>query len=292
MFDKLRDLSIVKQSHQGKVRDIYDLGDTLLIVTTDRISAFDVVFPEPIEGKGVILNQIAVHVFKTTGHIVQNHFISDDVADYPQDFKPFQDYLAGRSMLVRKCRVIPFECIVRGYISGSAWKEYQKSGTIGGMMIAEELQESQKFSHPLFTPSTKATEGHDENISYREMLDHMDKNIAELLKQKSLELYNYAHEMLLPKGIVLADTKFEFGATGGEICLIDEALTPDSSRFWDKKEYEVGKSPPSFDKQIVRDYLIKIGWNKKPPAPSLPDEIKKHALERYRQIHDIILGEN
>lgn len=292
MFDKLRDLSIVKESHQGKVRDIYDLGETLLIVTSDRISAFDVVFPEPIEGKGVILNQIAVHVFKTTGHIVPNHFISDDVGDYPKDFKPFKDYLAGRSMLVRKCRVIPFECIVRGYISGSAWKEYQKSGTIGGMMIAEELQESQKFSHPLFTPSTKATVGHDLNISYREMLDYMDKIIAEFLKQKSLELYNYAHEMLLPKGIVLADTKFEFGAIGGEICLIDEALTPDSSRFWDKNEYEVGKTPPSFDKQIVRDYLIKTGWDKKPPAPALPDEIKKHALERYRQIHDIILGES
>ncbi|MBW6513997.1 MAG: phosphoribosylaminoimidazolesuccinocarboxamide synthase [Candidatus Syntrophosphaera sp.] len=292
MYQQISKLPIVKQSHQGKVRDIHDLGEQLLIVTSDRISAFDVVFPEPIPGKGIILNQIAVHVFKTTSHIVDNHFLTDAVEDYPAEFKPFHDYLRGRSMLVKKCRVIPIECIVRGYISGSAWSEYKKSGTIGGMLISEELQESQKFSQPLFTPSTKATEGHDENISYREMLSLMDSKIAEFLKNKSLELYKYAHGLLLPKGIVLADTKFEFGTIGDRILLVDEALTPDSSRFWNLEEYGIGMSPPSFDKQIVRDYLLQTGWNKRPPAPKLPEEIKQRALAKYRQIQDIILEGN
>lgn len=290
MFEQLSKLPIVKQTHQGKVRDIFDLGDRLLIVTSDRISAFDVVFPEPMEGKGRILNQIAVRVFKATEHIVPNHLISDRVEDFPPEFAPFADYLEGRSMLVKKCRIIPVECIVRGYISGSAWKEYQKSGTIGGMMLPSGLRESEAFAEPLFTPSTKATEGHDENISYREMLNYMDSNIAEFIKNKSLELFKFAHSLLLPKGIILADTKFEFGAIGSQIILCDEALTPDSSRFWEQSDYALGKSPKSFDKQIVRDYLETTGWDKRPPAPSLPEEIKAKTLAKYAEIKDLIAG--
>ncbi|HOZ01187.1 MAG TPA: phosphoribosylaminoimidazolesuccinocarboxamide synthase [Candidatus Syntrophosphaera sp.] len=290
MYEEISKLSIVKGSQQGKVRDIFDLGDTLLIVTTDRISAFDVILPDPLPGKGAILNQIAAHIFRTTRHIVPNHFLTDRIEDYPAEFQPFQEYLSGRSMLVKKCRVIPIECIVRGYISGSAWSEYQRTGTVGGMLIPEEMKESQKFPKPLFTPSTKATKGHDENISYREMQNFMDRYIAEFLRDKSLELYNHAHAKLLAKGIVLADTKFEFGVLGNEIILVDEALTPDSSRFWELSEYAVGKSPKSYDKQIVRDYLSSLGWNKRPPAPYLPDEIKQQALEKYREIKDIIIG--
>jgi phosphoribosylaminoimidazole-succinocarboxamide synthase len=290
MHKEISNLPIVQASSQGKVRDIYDLGDKLLIVTSDRISAFDVVFPDPIPGKGVILNQIAVHFFKTTSHIVPNHFISDQMKDFPDEFKPFAAYLEGRSMLVKKMRIIPIECIVRGYISGSAWSEYQKSGSVGGMMLPEDMRESQKFPKPIFTPSTKATEGHDINISYREMLGYMDRSIAEFIRDKSLAMYEYAHELLHPRGIVLADTKFEFGTIGSEIFLADEALTPDSSRFWELSDYAVGKSPKSFDKQIVRDYLNTTGWNKKPPAPKLPDEIVAKALAKYEEIRDIILG--
>jgi len=291
MHEQLSQLDIVKQSRQGKVRDIYDLGNTLLIVTSDRISAFDMVFADPIPGKGKILNRIAVHVFKTTSHIVENHLISDRVEDYPPELHSFREYLEGRSMLVKKTRVIPFECIVRGYISGSAWNEYKKTGTVGGMLLPGDFRESQKFAQPLFTPSTKASEGHDENISYREMLGYMDKKIAEFVRDKSLQLYNHAHELLLKAGVVLADTKFEFGAIGSQILLIDEALTPDSSRFWELEDYEIGTSPRSFDKQFVRDYLIESGWDKQSPPPPLPPEIIASTLERYQQICDIITGE-
>lgn len=290
MYDKISQLAVVKHSKQGKVRDLYDLGDTLLIVTSDRISAFDVVFPDPIPGKGKILNQIAVHFFRTTADIVPNHFISDKVQDYPKEFHEFQSYLDGRSMLVKKTRVIPFECIVRGYISGSAWSEYQKTGTVGGMLISEDLLESQKFLQPLFTPSTKASEGHDENISYRDMLGCMDEWIAVFLKNKSLELYNHAHQLLLRSDIVLADTKFEFGTIGNQIMLVDEVLTPDSSRFWPLDDYALGKSPISYDKQYLRDYLNSTGWNKQPPAPHLPQEVIQKTLAKYQQIRDIIIG--
>lgn len=291
MHEQLSSLSTVRSSRQGKVRDIFDLGDSLLIVTSDRISAFDVVFPDPIPGKGVILNQIAVHIFKHTKHIVPNHLITDVVEEYPPELHPYKDYLEGRSMLVKKTRVIPFECIVRGYISGSAWSEYKKTGTVGGMLIAEEMKESQKFMQPLFTPSTKASEGHDVNISYREMLGHMDEKIAVFLKDKSLALYQFAHELLRKNRIILADTKFEFGTIGNEIILIDEALTPDSSRFWPAEDYAIGSNPPSYDKQYVRDYLIQIGWDKNPPAPKLPQEIIDGTLDKYRQIHKLITQE-
>jgi phosphoribosylaminoimidazole-succinocarboxamide synthase len=281
----------VKQARQGKVRDIYDLGDRLLLVTSDRISAFDVVFDQPIKDKGIILNKIAVSIFKATSHIVDNHLISSEVKDYPQEFHEFKDYLEGRSMLVQKTRVIPFECIVRGYISGSAYGEYINKGTVGGKVIPNEMKESQKFDSPMFTPSTKAEEGHDVNISYRTMKTHMDTWIAEFLKDKSLQLYQFGHDMLLKKGIILADTKFEYGSYQGKIMLIDEALTPDSSRFWPVDDYEVGISPPSYDKQFIRNYLLNIGWDKQPPAPELPEDVIAQTRDKYLQIYKIITGE-
>ncbi len=291
MFEKLSKLKCVKQARQGKVRDIYDLGDRMLLVTSDRISAFDVVFEQPIKDKGIILNQIAVSIFKATSHIVDNHLISSEVKDYPEEFREYHDYLEGRSMLVQKTRVIPFECIVRGYISGSAYSEYRKTGTVGGKMIPVEMKESQKFEQPIFTPSTKAEEGHDVNISYRSMMAHMDEWIAEFIKDKSLQLYQFGHDMLLEKGIILADTKFEFGSHQGKIMLIDEALTPDSSRFWPVDDYEIGINPPSYDKQFIRNYLQDIGWDKQPPAPQLPEEVITQTRDKYLQIHKIITGE-
>lgn len=290
MHNELNNISIVKSSQQGKVRDIYDLGDELLLVTSDRISAFDVVFPNLIPDKGRVLNGISAHFFKETQDLAPNHFITDIVKDYPVELHPYKDYLQGRSMLVKKTRVIPFECIVRGYISGSAWKEYQRTATVGGMMIAEDMQQSQIFPKPLFTPSTKATEGHDLNISYREMLSHMDEWIARELKDKSIALYNYAHDLLKKSGIIVADTKFEFGSIGSQIILIDECLTPDSSRFWDLESYQIGESPQSYDKQYIRDFLSQSGWNKQPPAPTLPDEIVHKTREKYLNIYKIITG--
>lgn len=291
MHEEISKLPIVKYSRQGKVRDIYELGDTLLLVTSDRISAFDVVFPEPIPDKGKILNSISAHFFKSTQHIVPNHFISDVVDEYPTELHAYRDYLAGRSMLVRKTRVIPFECIVRGYISGSAWSEYAKTNTIGKMLIAEEMQESQKFMHPLFTPSTKVDDGHDENISYREFLSRMDEKLAVFIRDRSVELYNHAHEILLKHGIILADTKFEYGSIGNQIYLIDEVLTPDSSRFWALEDYQIGTSPNSYDKQYIRDYLLSIGWDKQPPAPSLPADVIAKTREKYLAVHNIITSE-
>lgn len=290
MHEELIKLDIIKGSKHGKVRDIYDLGDTLLLVTSDRISAFDVVFPNLIPDKGRMLNGISTHFFKSTKDLVPNHFITDCVDEYPAALHPFKEHLAGRSMLVKKTRVIPFECIVRGYISGSAWHEYERTSTVGGMMIAEEMQESQKFASPLFTPSTKAENGHDVNISYREMMGHMDEWIARTLKDKSVALYTFAHDILKKQGILLADTKFEFGSIGREIILIDECLTPDSSRFWELESYQIGSSPKSYDKQYIRDHLNSSGWDKQPPAPALPQEVIAKTREKYLNVYKIITG--
>ncbi len=291
MHDQISAVEGVKANRQGKVRDIYDLGDQLLIVTSDRISAFDVVFPNLIPDKGKILNQISVHFFQTTRHIVDNHFISDLVSDYPEQFHPYAAYLKDRSMLVRKARVIPFEFIVRGYITGSAWAEYKKTNTVNGMLMPEAMQESQKFGQPLFTPSTKAEAGHDENISYRELLQRMDEGLAVHIKDKALELFNHNHEIMLRHDVILADTKFEFGAIGEEILLIDEVFTPDSSRYWALQDYEIGKTPLSFDKQYIRDYLTEAGWNKQPPAPELPPEVVAKTRQKYIQIYQLITGD-
>lgn len=290
MNEKIKELSIVKDYRQGKVRDVYDLGDKLLIVTSDRISAFDVVFPTIIPNKGKILNQISLFFFQNTGHIVPNHLISAEIEDYPSELLPFSDELKDRSMLVKKTRVIPFESIVRGYITGSAWSEYKQQSTVGGMIFQNGIKESQKFEKPLFTPSTKAEEGNDENITYQELLRRTDKRIGEFLKEKSLELYNFGHKFMFDKGILLADSKFEFGSVNGKILLIDELLTPDSSRFWDKEDYLVGSSPKSYDKQFIRDYIVSEGWNKKPPAPELPQEVIDKTYEKYYQAYKTIVG--
>ncbi len=288
---KIEELSIVKNHYSGKVRDIYDLGDLLLIVTSDRISAFDAVFPNEIPNKGKILNQISVHFFKETKSIIDNHFITDIIEEYPQELHEYRDELEDRSMLVKKTKVIPFECITRGYITGSAWSEYQRGGTVGNTLLPENMKESQRFPEAIFTPSTKAEEGHDINISYMEMLARCDKFIAEELKNKSLELYRYAHTLLWDKGIILADSKFEFGVIGNKIMLIDEILTPDSSRYWDMDDYVVGQTPKSYDKQFVRDYITATGWDKNPPAPELPQEIIDKTFEKYYNAYKIIVGD-
>jgi phosphoribosylaminoimidazole-succinocarboxamide synthase len=287
----LRELPIFKSHRRGKVRDIFEMDDTLLIVASDRISAFDVVFGREIPDKGRILNLISAHFFRMTSDIAANHFLTDNVDEYPVELQPFRNELSWRSMLVRKTRVVPFECIVRGYITGSAWKEYRQSGTMGGVALPEGMLESQPFPEACFTPSTKADEGHDLNISYEEMASRMDPRLAETLSAKSVALYNYAHEYLDPRGIILADTKFEFGTVGGEVVLIDEIFTPDSSRFWDKSRYQVGTTPHSYDKQYLRDYLEASGWNKQPPAPALPDEIVEKTRERYRAAYLAVTGE-
>ncbi|MBW6515572.1 MAG: phosphoribosylaminoimidazolesuccinocarboxamide synthase [Candidatus Cloacimonetes bacterium] len=290
MTESIGNLPLVKKHFQGKVRDIYDLGDTLLIVTSDRISAFDVVFPTIIPNKGKILTQISIFFFKMTEQIVKNHFITDKIEEFPPELHPYKEELIDRSMLVKKTRVIPFECIVRGYISGSAWSEYKKQSTVGGMILPEGVNESQKFENPLFTPSTKAEVGNDVNISYQDMMMMTDKKIAEFLKSISLELYQTGHKYLFEKDIILADTKFEYGTLKNEIILIDEILTPDSSRFWDKNEYSVGYSPKSYDKQYIRDYIVNAGWDKKPPAPELPKEVVEKTYEKYYQAYKTIVG--
>jgi len=268
---------------KGKVRDVYDLGDQLLIVVTDRISAFDCVFPNGIPEKGKILNQISAFWFEQTKEVVSNHMISTQVQDFPDALQPFSAQLEGRSMLVKKCKPLPVECIVRGYIAGSGWKEYQRSGTVCSIELPANLQLSEKLPKPLFTPSTKAEEGHDENISYEEMAKILGNEMAEKVRDLSLKLYMNARDFLAEKGIILADTKFEFGELDGELILIDEALTPDSSRFWLEKQYQIGQAQQSMDKQFVRDFVEQSGWNKQPPAPELPNQIIEQTLARYRE---------
>jgi len=269
---------------RGKVRDIYDLGDKLIIIATDRISAFDVVLPNGIPNKGKVLNRISKYWFEKTADIVPNHLISSEVSEYPEVFWQYRDVLEGRSMLVRKTRPLPVECIVRGYISGSGWKDYRESGTICGIRLPNGLLESSKLESPIFTPSTKAEEGvHDENITFERAVEIAGKKLAERVKSTSIAIYSRACEIAERKGIIVADTKFEFGIDedSGQLILIDEILTPDSSRFWPKDEYSPGRPQESFDKQFVRDYLISIEWNKKPPAPSLPPDIIEKTSEKY-----------
>jgi len=288
MIERIKELRIVRNFYQGKVRDILDLGDTLLIITSDRISAFDVVFDQVIPNKGIILNRLSSYFFKRFSNIVKNHFITDDLQQMPVELEPFHEYLNQRCMLVKKTRVIPFECICRGYITGSAWSEYIMTNTINGEFYHELLVESQKFKRTLFTPSTKSHHGHDENISYNRMCEMMDLDLAEKIKKISIDLYNNAHEYFLKKGIILADTKFEFGTIAGDIYLIDEIFTPDSSRFWDKNDYKVGETPISYDKQFIRNYVQSINWNKKAPAPLLPEEIITKTIEKYNKLLELI----
>lgn len=278
-------------SRSGKVREIFDAGDKLLFVASDRISAFDCVMPNGIPQKGQVLNMISKFWFERTGDIVPNHMLSVDVADYPAPFNEFSGQLAGRSMLVKKTEVLPVECIVRGYLIGSGWKEYQKSGTIGGMPLRPGYEMAGKLDEPIFTPSTKAEQGlHDENISFDQMKEIVGEEKAEKLKELSLRLYKEAADYALTKGIIIADTKFEFGELDGEIILIDEALTPDSSRFWPADSYQTGVSPMSFDKQFVRDYLETLDWDKTPPAPALPDEIIEKSRTKYLEAYERLTG--
>jgi len=281
----------VSAPRSGKVREIYDAGDKLLFVASDRISAFDCVMPNGIPQKGQVLNMISKFWFERTEDIVANHMVTTDVSKYPAPFNEHADQLDGRSMLVKKTQVLPIECIVRGYLIGSGWKEYQKSGTIGGMPLRSGCEMAGKLDEPIFTPSTKAEQGlHDENISFERMQEIIGEEKAEKLKDISLKLYKQAAGYALTKGIIIADTKFEFGELDGEIILIDEALTPDSSRFWPAGSYQVGSSPMSFDKQFVRDYLETLDWDKTPPAPALPEEIIKKSQAKYLEAYERLTG--
>ncbi|HEC86754.1 MAG TPA: phosphoribosylaminoimidazolesuccinocarboxamide synthase [Thermoplasmatales archaeon] len=275
----------------GKVIDIYDLGDKLLIVATDRISAFDYVLPNPIPNKGKYLTQLSMFWFKKMEPIVKNHVITDSVDDFPDNLQPHREMLMHRSMLVRKAKVFPIECIVRGYLSGSGWRSYQKSGEICGIKLPPGLRESEQLEEPIFTPSTKATTGHDENITFEKMQDIIGKENAEQLKEISLEIYEKARDYAKSRGIIIADTKFEFGRIDDEIILVDELLTPDSSRFWPLDNYEVGKPQPSFDKQYVRDYLTSTGWDKNSPPPQLPEYVIEETEKKYREAYERITGE-
>lgn len=266
----------------GKVRDIFDLGERLLIVATDRISAYDAVLPDPIPGKGIILNQMTLGWYEFFGDGLRTHFVTDDVERYPGRFRGRAE-LRGRSMLVEKAARYNVECVVRGYLSGSGWREYRKQGSVCGIVLPRGLQESSSLLEPIFTPSTKADEGHDENITFEEMKSVVPEGIAESLADLSLKIYHKAHDYARERGIILADTKFEFGDLKGEITLIDELLSPDSSRFWPVETYEPGRAQASFDKQYVRDYLDGIGWDHNPPAPSLPPEVARRTAERYRE---------
>jgi phosphoribosylaminoimidazole-succinocarboxamide synthase len=273
---------------RGKVRDIYDLGDRLLIVATDRLSAFDVVLPTPIPYKGHVLTQLSLFWFDKLSAVVPHHVI--EAGNFTGELAPYADKLAGRAMLVRRTDPFPIECVVRGYISGSGWKDYQKTGAICGIPLPAGLRESDRLPEPIFTPSTKATTGHDENISFDEAAKRVGLPLAQRLRDTSLTLYKRAAEHAAARGIIIADTKFEFGMRGDELIWIDEALTPDSSRFWPADQYEPGKAQPSFDKQFVRDYLERIGWNKQPPAPALPPDVVTGTQQKYRDAYQRITG--
>ena len=280
---------------RGKVRDTYNLDDKLLIVSTDRLSAFDVVLPDPIPDKGRVLNQISFFWFEKTSQVMPNHLITpiDTLDSLKQYFPPnttLPDYLIGRSMITLKAERVPVECVVRGYISGSAWAEYKQAGTICGMPTPKGLQESQELPEPIFTPTTKADTGHDEPLSKKEMENLVGKSTARELEEKSLAVYQHARNYARGRDIIIADTKFEFGFVNGKLILIDELLTPDSSRFWDTAQYTVGSSQPSLDKQPVRDWLVASGWNKEPPAPKLPPEVIKATTRRYVEAYQRLTG--
>ena len=282
---------------RGKVRDSYDLGNLLLIVATDRISAFDSVLPCGIPDKGLVLNQLSIFWFRQTANLVPNHLLEavDDVHSLDsyllaENRFPYPSYLAGRSMIVKKAKRIPVECVVRSYLSGSAWAEYQQHGTVSGIPLPKGLKESQELPQPLFTPTTKAETGHDQPLTMDEIKRLVGETLAEEMKQKSLAVYSYAREYARARGIIIADTKLEFGLDNDRLILIDELLTPDSSRFWDAELYKVGQPQPSYDKQPVRDWLVESGWNKDPPAPMLPSEVIEATTRRYEQAYERLTG--
>lgn len=272
----------LKLASRGKVRDIYEVEDNLLIVTTDRMSAFDVVMDDPIPDKGKILTKISIFWFEKTSSIIDNHVITDDPDEYPEACKPYKEYLVGRSMLVHKAKPLPVECIARGYISGSGWLEYCDQGSISGIPLPEGLKESSRLPEPIFTPSTKAKVGiHDENISFEDASNIVGEDVAKEIRRISFEIYQYGRDLASKNGIIIADTKFEFGFINDNLILIDEVLTPDSSRFWPMDEYEPGRVQKSFDKQFLRDYLNSLDWPKKPPPPKLPSEVIQITRDKY-----------
>ena len=275
-------------SARGKVRDIYDLGDQLLIVATDRLSAFDVIMPTPIPDKGKVLTQISFFWFDLLKDVVPNHVVRAD--NFPAPFDQYRDQVAGRSMLVRKTQPLPIECVVRGYLSGSGWKEYSATGKVCGIALPTGLRESDKLPEPIFTPATKATSGHDENIPFDRAAYLVGRPLAEKVRAVSLEIYNRAAAYAAPRGVILADTKFEFGERNNELLWIDEALTPDSSRFWPASGYSPGGPQPSFDKQFVRDYLERIRWRKTPPGPDLPPDVVAATRAKYREAFRLLTG--
>jgi phosphoribosylaminoimidazole-succinocarboxamide synthase len=274
------DLPGIKKLRSGKVREVFDLGDTLLFVATDRISAFDVILPDPIPHKGAVLNQISAFWFKEFGDI-RNHLVTANFEEFPKELQSFRQQLAGRSMIVKKAKPLAVECVVRGYLAGSGWKEYQESQTVCGIILPSGLELASQLPEPIFTPATKEEQGHDENIDMKRCAQILGDEIANSVKKLSLEIYSRGREHAAHKGIIVADTKFEFGTVDGELLLIDECLTPDSSRFWPKDQYAVGQSPPSFDKQFVRDYLETLDWDKTPPAPRLPKEVIGKTSAKY-----------
>lgn len=285
-----QDLDLIKR---GKVRDIYDLGENFLMVATDRISAFDVVMPDPVPDKGIILTQISLYWFEVMKPLIENHVVSADVNDFPAVCQPYAETLRGRSMLVKKAQPLSIECVVRGYISGSGWKSYQKSGKVCGIRLPEALVESDKLPEPIFTPSTKEELGaHDINIDFAEAEKRIGKELASKVKDLSLAIYKKGSEMAAEKQIIIADTKFEFGLIGDKLILIDEVLTPDSSRFWPKDAYQPGGAQQSFDKQYVRDHLLSLEWNKQPPGPSLPEGIILNTRKKYLEALTHLTGDS
>lgn len=282
----------LKPSAQGKVRDIYDLGKALLIVATDRLSAFDVVLPDPIPYKGEVLTKLSLFWFELLADVAPNHLLTAESCDLPESLEQYEEALRGRFMIVKKAEVFPVECIVRGYLAGSGWKEYREHGTVCGQKLPEGLMESSQLPEPIFTPSTKAAVGdHDENITFEQMVEIVGADNAARLRDASLALYGAARHHAAGRGIIIADTKFEFGMVDGEITLIDEVLTPDSSRFWPADEYRPGGAQPSYDKQFVRDWLEASGWDKQPPAPGLPEDVITMTAEKYIEAYEAITGE-
>src|SRR6266436_5828620 len=284
------DLAGVKLHGRGKVRDIYDLGEHFLIVATDRLSAFDVVLPTPIPHKGKVLTQMSAFWFDYFKDVVPNHVVSTKVDQYPKDLHRFRDQLEGRSMLVKKARVFPIECVARGFLTGSGLKDYNKTGRVCGIQLPAGLRDSDRLPRPIFTPATKAETGHDENISFDRMVGILGSELSEQLRTLTLTIYKKAADYARQRGIIIADTKFEFGRTAAGITLADEVLTPDSSRFWPAEKYQPGKAQDSFDKQYVRDYLESIKWNKQPPAPALPTEVASKTSEKYVEAYRRLTG--
>ncbi len=292
MANVLRNIDLpLTRFGSGKVRETFDLGDQLLIVATDRLSAFDVIMPEGIPGKGEVLNRLSAFWFEMTRAILPNHMLTIDLAAMPATLQPYHDQLVGRTMLARKAKRIDFECVVRGYLAGSGWKDYQSTGEICGIALPPGLRLAERLPEPIFTPALKAASGHDMNVSVDRMANSIGVDLAEALRDASIALYTFAAELAIDRGIIIADTKFEFGLIDDELIVIDEMITPDSSRFWEAGEYAPGSSPASFDKQFVRDWLEKIGWSKSPPAPPLPPDIIAGTAQRYREAYEWLTGE-